>query len=70
VLRRTWGVGYHGYSALGTDRYPPFSLAANACPADFFDVVFPEPLSRGLVLVKARLLVIPQLITVGLLTSP
>ena len=64
VLRWTWRVGYYSYSALGTDRYPPFSLKAEDYPATF-DVEYPEQLSRGLVLVKWWLLAIPHYIVVS-----
>ena len=66
VLRWNWRVGYYSYQALGTDKYPPFSLAKNDdYPADL-DVAYPEQLSKGLVLVK-WLLGIPHYIVVGVL---
>jgi len=68
VLRWNWRVAFYTYSALGTDRYPPFTLARTDYPADF-DVAYPEHLSRGLVLVKSWLLAIPQLIIVALFTA-
>ena len=68
VLRWNWRVAFYTYSALGTDRYPPFTLARTNYPADF-DVAYPERLSRGLVLVKSWLLAIPQLIIVALFTA-
>ena len=68
VLRWNWRVGFYAYSALGTDRYPPFTLAAGDYPADL-DVAYPERLSRGLVLVKWWLLAIPHLLVVALLTG-
>jgi hypothetical protein len=67
ILRWNWRVGFYGWAALGTDRYPPFRLSATDYPATL-DVSYPERLSRGRVLVK-WLLAVPHLIVVGLIAA-
>src|SRR3954447_6605948 len=69
VLRWSWRVSYYGYSALGTDRYPPFTLAEEPDYPATLSIAYPEHLSRGLVLVKWWLLAIPQYILLGLVAG-
>ncbi|MEO8222630.1 MAG: DUF4389 domain-containing protein [Specibacter sp.] len=68
VLRWNWRVSFYAYSALATDKYPPFTLASTDYPADF-EVDYPQRLSHGLVLVKGWLLAIPHLVIVAILTG-
>jgi hypothetical protein len=69
VLRWTWRVGFYSYSALGTDRYPPFTLRdVPAYPARI-DVEYPESLSRGRALVQWWLLALPQFLIIAALAT-
>jgi hypothetical protein len=69
VLRWSWRVGFYSYSALGTDRYPPFTFGVAADYPATLAVEYPEHLSRGLVLIKWWLLAIPHYLIVALLVG-
>ncbi|GAB1692688.1 DUF4389 domain-containing protein [Krasilnikovia sp. M28-CT-15] len=68
VLRWSWRVGYYGYQALGTDRYPPFTLGeVSDYPAGLSIAGPPRP-PRWLPLL-AWLFAVPHLIIIGALNG-
>ncbi len=69
ILRWTWRVHYYSYGALATDEYPPFTLRDVPDYPARLEIAYPEHLSRGLVLVKWWLLVLPHYLVVGLLVG-
>ena len=68
VLRWSWRVNYYGYQALGTDRYPPFTLADVADYPARLHIDPPARLPRWLPLV-AWLFAVPHLLLVAALTG-
>ncbi len=69
VLRWTWRVSFWFYGALGTDRYPPFTLGPAPDYPATLEVDYPARLSRGLVWVKSWLFAIPHLVIVAIFTG-
>ncbi len=68
VLRWSWRVGYYGYQVLGTDRYPPFTLAeVPDYPAGL--TIDGPPRPRRWSPLVAWLFAIPHLIIIGALNG-
>lgn len=69
VLRWGWRVQYYGYGVLGTDRYPPFTLAEVPGYPARIAIDYPEHPSRCKALVQWWLLPIPHFLIVAIVVG-